>query len=379
MKKLMFLGLISAFVDCSETAAMRKFESLATGFREKLPFETEKLSISSNALLSDNQYGTQASMVCDSKGLVRFGWNRQEQLPNSELMYTGEEFVLHLYGEEFPNNPDELLDMLDIDALQNLYKDFVSIHDGVEELGRELCDSSPHSWLFRVTFGAGSSLKRIGKEAFSYSIIKEIHIPDGVEELCEDCFRGCTSLSRVILGLGSNLKRIGEGAFSGSSLCEIHIPDSVEELCKKCFFDCGRLHCATFGENSGLKRIGKMAFWHNSMQELHIPDGVEELGNQCFAFCRFLSRVTFGENSSLKRIGKKAFYESGICEIRLPRSVEEIGVGCFRSCYSLFRITFKEDSKLKLIGAAAFYFSGISEVNIPDSLKDLCKDCFSDC
>ena len=45
--------------------------------------------------------------------------------------------------------------------------------------------------LSRVTFGESSSLKLTGKEAFSRSDVVEIHIPDGVEELCESCFYNC--------------------------------------------------------------------------------------------------------------------------------------------------------------------------------------------
>ena len=51
------------------------------------------------------------------------------------------------------------------------------------------------------------------------------------EEICEQCFLWCQSLSRVTFGESSSLKLIGEKAFSGTGLCEIHIPDAVEEIC----------------------------------------------------------------------------------------------------------------------------------------------------
>ena len=88
--------------------------------------------------------------------------------------------------------------------------------------------------LSRVTFAAGSCLKRIEKLAFSQcGSLKEIEIPASVEVLCESCFSCCESLSRVTFASGSCLKRIEESAFSGcESLKEIEIPASVEVLCE---------------------------------------------------------------------------------------------------------------------------------------------------
>ena len=86
-----------------------------------------------------------------------------------------------------------------------------------------------NSSLSRVTFGSGSVLKRIGKEAFrECRELREIEIPASVEEIGEGCF-SYSSLSRVTFGSGSVLKRIGHSAFSGcKELREIEIPASVE-------------------------------------------------------------------------------------------------------------------------------------------------------
>ena len=57
-----------------------------------------------------------------------------------------------------------------------------------------------------------------------------VSIPDGVEELCEECFYDCQNLSRVTFGESSSLKLIGKAAFNGSGVREIHIPDGIEQL-----------------------------------------------------------------------------------------------------------------------------------------------------
>ena len=62
--------------------------------------------------------------------------------------------------------------------------------------------------------------------------IELLSIHDSVEELCESCFFCCESLSRVTFGESSSLKLIGKEAFCGSGVVEIHIPDGVEKLCE---------------------------------------------------------------------------------------------------------------------------------------------------
>ena len=106
-----------------------------------------------------------------------------------------------------------------------------------------------------------------------------------------------------------------ESAFRESDVIEIHIPDGVEKLCDECFCECESLSCVTFGESSSSKLIGEGVFRESGVHEMHIPDGVEELCDECFSECKSLSCVTFGKSSSLKLIGKGAFCGSGVCEI----------------------------------------------------------------
>ena len=154
--------------------------------------------------------------------------------------------------------------------------------------------------------------------------VEEVVIPDSVEELSESCFARCKSLFRVELSESSSLKRVGKEAFSGSGVCEIHIPDSVKELSELCFARCKSLFRVEFSESSLLKRIGKGAFSGSGVCEIHIPDSVKELSELCFFECRSLSCVTFGESSLLKRVGKEAFSGSGVTEIHIPGRIEEI-------------------------------------------------------
>ena len=75
-----------------------------------------------------------------------------------------------------------------------------------------------------MMLGSSSSLERIGVECFAYSGVEEVSIPDGVRELCDDCFTWCNRLRRVTFGSSSSLERIGFRAFprSVSYLCDSH-------------------------------------------------------------------------------------------------------------------------------------------------------------
>ena len=60
-------------------------------------------------------------------------------------------------------------------------------------------------------------------------LLECVFLPGWLEEVPASCFRGCSSVLRVTFGSGSVLRRIGKEAFSGcKELREIEIPGSVE-------------------------------------------------------------------------------------------------------------------------------------------------------
>ena len=106
--------------------------------------------------------------------------------------------------------------------------------------------------------------------------LRELHVPKSVEVLGEGCFSSCSSLERVTFEAGSGLKRIEKQAFSGcSSLKALEVPKSVEVLGEQCFCSCSSLERVTFEAGSGLKRIEKEAFSRcRGLKGLEVPDGV---------------------------------------------------------------------------------------------------------
>ena len=123
-------------------------------------------------------------------------------------------------------------------------------------------------------------------------------MPDGVRELCDRCFNGCSSLRRVTFGPSSSLERIGveafgavedsEGGVTACGLVEISIPDSVCELCDECFESCSGLERVTFGPSSCLERIGDLCFDGVGLVGLKIPASVKHLGRNWFRSAPFI-------------------------------------------------------------------------------------------
>ena len=68
--------------------------------------------------------------------------------------------------------------------------------------------------------------------------VEDVSVPDGVRELCDDCFIGCKSLRGVTFGPSSSLERIGAHCFHGWSLVEFEIPASVRAIGGGAFDEC---------------------------------------------------------------------------------------------------------------------------------------------
>ena len=130
-----------------------------------------------------------------------------------------------------------------------------------------------------MIFGSSPSLERIGVSCFEYSGLEEVNIPDGVRELCDQCFLGCEGLRRVAFSSSSSLERIGVSCFASSVLEEVNIPDGVRELCDRCFYRCTRLRRVTFNSSSSLERIGVKAFGAVNVRKMM---GLRSLFNSVF-------------------------------------------------------------------------------------------------
>lgn len=199
-----------------------------------------------------------------------------------------------------------------------------------------------------VSNGDGMTFKvvSVGRDAFYWSNVAKVTLPEGVRE-------------------------IGYGAFRSSPLAEINLPQS-------------------------LTKIGDYAFRSTALTSIVVPEGVTELGSSVFASCEQLLSVTLPKN--LVSIGSGAFYKAAISSIDIPATCVTIGVEAFEGCRNLTQVNLPEGlteiammlfygcenltsvaipSTVTAIGSMAFVNSGLEELNLPASVARIASSSFN--
>ena len=105
-------------------------------------------------------------------------------------------------------------------------------------------------------------------------IIKNVVIPDDIEEIKPHAFYYCNSVQS--LKCNSKLKAIGASAFNKSSISgDIILPE-------------------------GLKSIDKYAFFSTNIRSVTLPGSLEKVGDGAFSACYSLRSFSMSENDNLK-------------------------------------------------------------------------------
>ena len=145
--------------------------------------------------------------------------------------------------------------------------------------------------------------------------IDELEIPDGVDFIGDNAFKGCSSLSCV--NIPYSVAEIGAGAFSGCT-GELKLNSSVVSM--------------NYTSNDYPSRNG----WLNGSQfsSIVVGNSVTSIGNRVFSDCMSLKNVTIG--IGVTSIGYYAFSGcSGLMSVTIPDSVTTIGSDAFQNCTSL--------------------------------------------
>ena len=205
------------------------------------------------------------------------------------------------------------------------------------------------------TLSLPSSLKRItGVNTFlNTRFVCELKLPDGLEEIGEQCFMGCTGFYGE-LKLPSKLKKLGTSAFSGCKNLtgNLEIPQTLTYISAGAFNGCW------FGGNlqlhDGIGSIGVNAFSNNGFKgELILPKDLRTIPDECFYNNDFSGELKLPKNLAV--IGAKAFAYNwrlmGVLEI--PDGVVNIAPGAFAHCKSLEGVILP--SSLESIGSEESY------------------------
>ena len=248
---------------------------------------------------------------------------------------------------------------------------------------------------FKVENGV---LRRNYDMDFDPEEITSYAIPDGVTEIGNYAFQGCSGLTSVfipnsvtsigvlafedcsslpLVTIPDSVTSIDSGAFSGcSGLTSVTIPDSVKGIGMSVFHGCSRLTSVSIG--NGVTSIGRYVFGAcTALPSITIPDNVSRIESSAFSKCEGLTSVDLGNGVTF--VGNSAF--SGCVNLRtvtIGDSVKTIDDYAFYDCHSLKSITIPDS--VSRVGDYAFCgCTALSSIFIPNSVANIGNEVFSGC
>ena len=199
----------------------------------------------------------------------------------------------------------------------------------------------------------------IGSDAFKYSSLTSVTIPNSVTSIGSYAFESCYSLTSV--NIPNSVTSIGDGAFQGChGLTSVTISDitawlSISFAGSESNPLCYAHHLFLNGEEvkdltipNSVTSIGNSAFYYcSNLTSVTIPSSVTSIGGYAFQRCSSLTSVTIG--NSVTTIGYSAFSDcSSLTSVTIPNSVTSIGDYAFSGCSSLTSIISKMMNPCKI-------------------------------
>ena len=196
----------------------------------------------------------------------------------------------------------------------------------------------------------GNKLEEIQDDAFAEcsSLSSELRLPNSLKSIGGNGFSDCNFSGKLILPV--HLESIGQYAFAsaGQFSGDLIIPEKITKLGGSVF------NHATFTGNLVLNNcvsLGSSCFNSSGFSgELIIPEGMIELPDFCFQNCKF-SSVIFP--STLRRFGWQTFSNGNLLgQLYIPEGVVSIGKETFRNQPFINSVSLP--STLQTIGNEAF-------------------------
>ena len=110
--------------------------------------------------------------------------------------------------------------------------------------------------------------------------IRKVVIGDGVENLCDYAFYGCTDLTSI--EIADSVQSIGKYAFwECINLDSLAIPNLVESIDEYTFYSC--INLTSIELSNSVRSIGEFAFYGcTSLNSIEIPNSVQSIEDYAF-------------------------------------------------------------------------------------------------
>jgi len=227
----------------------------------------------------------------------------------------------------------------------------------------------------------GNNVMIIGKEAFAFSVLTSIEIPDSVIAIEEKAFYNNIYLTDI--KFGNSLAAIGDRAFANTKLTGIELQNNVKTIGERAFYNTP-LSSVTLG--NGIEIIDNGAFLHTEVAIIELPNSLTTIGSMAFAGTKLTS---INIPDSVYIIGDWAFANTSIKSVVIGNGVTALGyeeykpmetdideyveslrygtgIGAFNSNPELTSVKF--GNSLTVIGRSVFQNTGLTDLTIPDSV-----------
>ena len=198
-----------------------------------------------------------------------------------------------------------------------------------------------NDWMAMESFGSLSTQwnKNWTKFYFNGEEVTEVSLPEGMEIVPENMFRGFTDLAKITLP--ASITEIGAYAFSKTAITEIELGDNVTAVGGFAFGYCEALKTVEFGN---VETIGDYAFGYTeSLEKAEFPDSVKVIGYGAFAY----SGISTLDLNKVEELDIEAFRECvNLTEITLPATIKRMEGNAFKNCIGLTTIYYNVDGEI---------------------------------
>jgi len=185
------------------------------------------------------------------------------------------------------------------------------------------------------------TLVTIQNEAFYHSALKSVSIPASVDFIGRSAFAD-TPIETLTFANSAQLCVIEQSAFEGTkSLGSVTLPKSLTTIGRAIFKNSG-ITSLTFEDGIGITEISEEAFAYTNITTVTIPDSVTLLNHSAFRETKQLKSVDFGNSEDIM-IMSNVFYHSGLTNLHIPANVTYVGEYAFVALTKLQSFTVDAD------------------------------------